>query len=67
MEYLDLNIKPVLLSDNSILKSIIETVKNAIGQYHHQNYFQDITIDYNENTKTLKIQDQAKALNYLIL
>ena len=62
MEYFDLNMKPVLLSDNTVLKSIIELVKNAIEQYKDQAYFQDLLVDYNKNTCTLKIKDDGSGI-----
>lgn len=62
MEYFDLNMKPVLLSENTILKSIIELVKNAIEQYKDQAYFQDLLVDYNKNSCTLKIKDNGSGI-----
>ena len=62
MEYFDLNMKPVLLSDNAVLKSIIELVKNAIEQYKDQAYFQDLLVDYNKNSCTLKIKDDGSGI-----
>ena len=62
MEYFDLNMKPVLLSDNTVLKSIIELVKNAIEQYKDQAYFQDLLVDYNKNSCTLKIKDDGSGI-----
>ena len=62
MEYFDLDIKPVLLSDDTILKSIIELVKNAIEQYKDQAYFQNLVVDYDKNTCTLKIKDDGSGI-----
>ena len=62
MEYFDLDMKPVLLSDDTILKSIIELVKNAIEQYKDQAYFQNLVVDYDKNTCTLEIKDEGSGI-----
>ena len=62
MEYFDLNIKPVLLDDDAVLKSIIELVKNAIRQYHHQDYLQDQVVAYDAKTSTLKVKDHGTGI-----
>lgn len=59
MEYLDLNIKPTLLDNEAITKSISNLITNAILQCNSQEYIQNSIIHYDNNSRTLQIKDEG--------
>ena len=61
MELLDLNIKQIL-SDWKISDAIRELIANAIDEHLITNQTDPIKVDYNEQTKTLVIQDNGRGI-----
>ena len=65
MQYFDLNLKPVIINQWSVVDGICNLITNAIRQYENQTYFDHLQVQYDENTNTLKIIDEGSGINLL--
>ena len=65
MEYFDLNIQPALLNSNKIVESLKYLIHNAIKQSPQLEYQQNAIVEYDENTKTLKIKDEGVGIKLI--
>ena len=63
MEYFDLNLKAVDIDHWSMQDGIRNLITNAIRQYKNQSYFDNLKVEYDKNTNTLKISDDGAGIN----